>query len=58
VASGILFGYAALKPVLVGEGVYHNQCTEDELQEGVELCVQQDLRYVSLLEPGCHSLIK
>lgn len=51
-ASGILFGYAALKPVLVGEGVYHNQCTEDELKEGVELCVQQDLRYVSHLEPG------
>ncbi|KAF3398219.1 Protein FMP42 [Penicillium rolfsii] len=43
VASGIVFGYAALKPVLVAEGVYHNQCTRDELQEGVELCVQQDL---------------
>ncbi|KAJ5082082.1 hypothetical protein N7532_011125 [Penicillium argentinense] len=44
VASGILFGYAALKPVLVEEGVYHDQCTHSELREGVTLCVQQDLR--------------
>ncbi|OOQ83449.1 putative MFS transporter [Penicillium brasilianum] len=43
-ASGILFGYAALKPILVEEGLYHDQCTQEELQEGVELCVQQDLR--------------
>ncbi|KAJ5151431.1 uncharacterized protein N7482_010683 [Penicillium canariense] len=43
VASGIVFGFAALKPILVEEEVYHNQCTEDELQAGVELCVQQDL---------------
>ncbi|KAJ5219677.1 hypothetical protein N7468_008881 [Penicillium chermesinum] len=43
-ASGIVFGFAALKPVLVAEGVYHDLCTEDELQKGVELCSQQDLR--------------
>ncbi|KAJ5949966.1 Major facilitator superfamily domain general substrate transporter [Penicillium verhagenii] len=44
VASGIVFGFAALKPVLVEEGVYHDQCTEDELSEGIDLCKQQDLR--------------
>ncbi|KAJ5640055.1 Major facilitator superfamily domain general substrate transporter [Penicillium longicatenatum] len=43
VASGIVFGFAALKPVLVEEGVYHDQCTEDELRDGIELCKQQDL---------------
>jgi hypothetical protein len=26
-ASGIVFGFAALKPVLVEEGVYHGHCT-------------------------------
>lgn len=46
VASGIVFGFAALKPVLVSEGVYHDHCTEEELREGVDLCLQQDLRYV------------
>lgn len=45
-ASGIVFGFAALKPVLIEEGVYHNLCTEDELREGVDLCKQQDLKYV------------
>ncbi|KAJ5116733.1 Major facilitator superfamily domain general substrate transporter [Penicillium angulare] len=46
VASGIVFGFAALKPVLIEDGVYHdkNGCTEDELRDGVELCKQQDLR--------------
>ena len=44
VASGIVFGFAALKPVLVAEGVYHNKCTEQELREGIELCAQQDLQ--------------
>ncbi|KAF9883928.1 hypothetical protein FE257_002671 [Aspergillus nanangensis] len=40
----IVFGFAALKPVLVEEGVYHDLCTEEELQNGVELCHAQDLR--------------
>ncbi|KAJ5771814.1 Major facilitator superfamily domain general substrate transporter [Penicillium odoratum] len=43
VASGIVFGFAALKPVLIEEGVYHDLCTEEELRDGVELCKQQDL---------------
>ncbi|KAI9044296.1 putative MFS transporter [Aspergillus affinis] len=43
-ASGIVFGFAALKPVLVGEGVYRNLCTAEELQRDVELCYKQDLK--------------
>src|SRR4051812_45706329 len=35
-ASGIVFGFAALKPVLISEGVYRDLCTEDELHQDVE----------------------
>ncbi|PWY77869.1 MFS transporter [Aspergillus eucalypticola CBS 122712] len=43
-AAGVVFGFAALKPVLVAEGVYRDLCTEDELRDGVEVCSEQDLR--------------
>lgn len=43
-ASGIVFGFAALKPILIQEGVYENLCTPEELQNGVEVCFEQDLR--------------
>ncbi|PYH91378.1 MFS transporter [Aspergillus ellipticus CBS 707.79] len=43
-ASGIVFGFAALKPVLVAEGIYRDFCTDEELRDGVELCANQDLR--------------
>jgi MFS family permease len=39
-----VFGFAALKPVLVEEGVYHDSCSKSELREGVELCSKQDLK--------------
>ena len=39
-----MFGFAALKPVLVEEGVYHDNCSQGELRDGVELCLKQDLR--------------
>lgn len=42
--AGIVFGYAAIKPVLVKEGVYRNLCTEDELKEGVHVCYEQELK--------------
>lgn len=45
-ASGLLFGFAALKPVLIDQGVYREQCTREELEDDVELCYKQDLRYV------------
>ena len=43
-ASGIVFGFAALKPVLIDQGVYRELCTADELAEDVEVCYEQELR--------------
>ncbi|KFY48813.1 hypothetical protein V495_01017 [Pseudogymnoascus sp. VKM F-4514 (FW-929)] len=43
-ASGIVFGYAALKPILISEGVYRELCTDEELKEGVHVCLEQDIR--------------
>ncbi|KAL7270000.1 hypothetical protein RUND412_007307 [Rhizina undulata] len=43
-SAGVVFGYAALKPVLVREGVYREECTEEELREGVWVCAGQELR--------------
>ncbi|KAF7130887.1 hypothetical protein CNMCM5793_003757 [Aspergillus hiratsukae] len=43
-ASGIVFGFAALKPVLIDQGVYRDLCTEEELRDGVDVCFEQDLR--------------
>ncbi|KAF2212092.1 hypothetical protein CERZMDRAFT_98006 [Cercospora zeae-maydis SCOH1-5] len=43
-ASGIVFGFAALKPILVDQGVYREFCSEEELKDGVEVCYEQDLR--------------
>lgn len=44
-AAGVVFGYAAIKPVLLDEGVYRNLCTKKELDENVVLCYEQELRY-------------
>lgn len=43
-AAGIVFGYAALKPVLIDQGVYREQCTDKELEDGVWVCYAQELR--------------
>ncbi|TVY38250.1 Protein FMP42, partial [Lachnellula occidentalis] len=42
-AAGIVFGYAALKPVLIREHVYRNLCTKEELEEGVRTCYDQEI---------------
>lgn len=42
--AGVVFGYAAIKPVLVEQGVYRNLCTREELDEGVWVCHDQELR--------------
>ncbi|KAF8419949.1 major facilitator superfamily domain-containing protein [Tirmania nivea] len=42
--AGVVFGYAALKPVLIEEGVYSEYCTEKELDKGVRVCFEQELR--------------
>ena len=43
-AAGIVFGYAAIKPVLIDEGVYKDYCTEKELKDGVIPCYKQEIR--------------
>lgn len=43
-AAGIVFGFAAIKPVLVDEGVYRDKCTKQELEDGVWVCYEQELR--------------
>ncbi|KAK5149437.1 hypothetical protein LTR04_007065 [Oleoguttula sp. CCFEE 6159] len=43
-AAGIVFGYAAIKPVLISEGVYRNLCTKEELEQGVRVCYAQEIR--------------
>ncbi|KAL4954278.1 major facilitator superfamily domain-containing protein [Aspergillus filifer] len=42
--SGIIFGYAALKPVLVAQGVYQHLCSADELDGEFDTCYEQELR--------------
>jgi MFS family permease len=42
--AGVVFGYAALKPVLVDTGVYRDRCTKEELQAGVWVCYEQEVR--------------
>lgn len=42
--AGPSFGFAALKPVLVSEGVYRQFCTPDEIDAGVQICQQQELK--------------
>ena len=43
-AAGVVFGFAAIKPVFVAEGVYKDKCTQKELDEGVWVCYEQELR--------------
>lgn len=43
-AAGIVFGYAAIKPVLIEEGVYRNRCTQEELDSNVHVCYAQEIR--------------
>ncbi|KAF2198243.1 MFS general substrate transporter [Delitschia confertaspora ATCC 74209] len=43
-AAGIVFGYAAIKPVLINEGVYRDRCTLKEIEDNVIVCYEQELR--------------
>lgn len=43
-AAGVVFGYAAIKPVLINEGVYRDKCTKQELKDDVIVCYEQELR--------------
>ncbi|PGG98787.1 hypothetical protein AJ80_09471 [Polytolypa hystricis UAMH7299] len=41
-SAGIVFGFAALKPLLIREGAYRERCKKDEI--GETACYEQDLR--------------
>lgn len=43
-SAGIVFGFAAIKPVFIQEGVYRDRCTKKELEDNVEVCYNQELR--------------
>jgi MFS family permease len=42
-AAGIIFGYAAIKPVLIREHVYRSYCTPEEIEKGVRTCYDQEI---------------
>ena len=43
-AAGTVFGFAAIKPVLIQEQVYRDRCTKQELDDGAWVCYEQELR--------------
>ncbi|ETI19962.1 hypothetical protein G647_08977 [Cladophialophora carrionii CBS 160.54] len=43
-AAGIVFGYAAIKPVLIDEGVFKGLCTAEEVEKQISPCYQQEIR--------------
>lgn len=45
-AAGVVFGYAALKPVLIKEGVYREYCTEKDPGGENRTCYEQEIRYL------------
>lgn len=44
-AAGTVFGFAAIKPVMIKEGVYRHLCSRDEIDRDVSVCYGQELRY-------------
>ena len=40
----MVFGYAAIKPVLIDEGVFDELCTKEELDKGTSPCYGQEIR--------------
>ncbi|OXV11285.1 hypothetical protein Egran_00954 [Elaphomyces granulatus] len=43
-AAGLVFGFAALKPVLIQEGIYRDHCAAKELENGDSVCYEQEMR--------------
>lgn len=46
-SAGVIFGYAALKPVLIEEGVYGEYCSKDEIASTRKICYEQEIRFVT-----------
>lgn len=43
-SAGVVFGYAAIKPVLVNEGVYGDYCQSQHLATHEKTCYEQEIR--------------
>lgn len=43
-SAGVVFGYAAIKPVLVREGVYGEYCPVEVISSRYRTCYEQELR--------------
>ena len=43
-SAGVVFGYAALKPVLIKEGVYAQFCDRVEIKSIGKTCYEQEIR--------------
>jgi len=43
-AAGVVFGFAAIKPVLIDQDVYRDRCTAQELEDDVFVCYKQELQ--------------
>ncbi|KAI2699427.1 hypothetical protein CBS147332_8313 [Penicillium roqueforti] len=43
-AAGVVFGFAALKPILIREKVYRDLCSQAELEKDVDVCYGQEIR--------------
>ncbi|EGW34162.1 uncharacterized protein SPAPADRAFT_59592 [Spathaspora passalidarum NRRL Y-27907] len=48
-AAGPIFGFAAIKPIFIKEGVYHDKCPANSNSE----CTQQELALDFLFTAGC-----
>ena len=46
-SAGVVFGYAALKPVLIHEGVYSQFCSQEEVKMTEKTCYEQEIRYAA-----------
>ena len=44
-SAGVVFGYAALKPVLISEGVYSEYCAKESILAAGMTCDEQEIRY-------------
>lgn len=52
VAAGPVFGYAALKPILIAEGIYENKC-DLHARDSNTKCIDQDLSLNFLFTLAC-----
>ncbi len=51
-AAGPIFGFAALKPILIDQGVYHDVCKVSTEGINLKLCADQDLKLNKMFTIG------